>query len=113
MGWWIEAAQDPLIRIEPPEAVSKVYGMACPLMMAMPAAFSIAARFSGSFEDAMLTAINSGGNNLARGTLTGALSGAQTGLSGIPERFITGFKDYQQWVNLAIDIACRSIRVDF
>ena len=57
----------------------------------------------------MLTAINSGGNNLARGTLTGALSGAQTGLSGIPERFITGFKDYPQWVNLAIDIACRSI----
>ena len=79
--------------------------MACPLMMAMPAAFSIAARFSDSFENAMLTAINSGGNNLARGTLTGALSGAQTGLSGIPKRFITGLKDHQKWVDLAIKIA--------
>ncbi len=104
-GWWVEAAQDQRIRIEPPEAVSKVYGMACPLMMAMPAAFSIAARFPDSFEDAMLTAINSGGNNLARGTLAGALSGTQAGLSGIPERFITGFKNHQKWVDLAIEIA--------
>ncbi|MDJ0782127.1 MAG: ADP-ribosylglycohydrolase family protein [Desulfosarcinaceae bacterium] len=110
MGWWIEAAKDPGIRIEPPEAVSKVYGMACPLMMAMPAAFSIAARYPDSFEDAMLTAINAGGNNLARGTLTGALSGAQTGLSGIPARFITGLKNHQQWVGLAIEIARNGAR---
>ncbi len=107
MGWWIEAAKDQRIQIEPPEAVSIVYGMACPLMMAMPAAFSIAARFRDSFENAILTAINSGGNNLARGTLTGALSGAQTGLSGIPRRFITGLKDHEKWVDLAIKIARR------
>jgi ADP-ribosylglycohydrolase len=105
MGWWVQAAKNTQIRIEPPEAVSMVYGMACPLMMAMPAAFSIAARFPDSFEDAILTAINAGGNNLARGTLTGALSGAQTGLSGIPERFIKGLKDHKKWIDLAIQIA--------
>ena len=62
-------------------------------------------KWENVIEEAFLTAINSGGNNLVRDSLTGALSGAQAGLSGIPERFITGFKNYQKWLDLAIEIA--------
>ncbi|USD39302.1 ADP-ribosylglycohydrolase family protein [Ferrimonas sp. SCSIO 43195] len=105
MGWWIQAAQSPHIQVQPPEAIAQVYGMACSLSMLMPAAFFLAAHTPDSFEKPILTAINSGGNNMARAAMTGALCGAHLGLSAIPKRLITGLKDHQRWVNDAIQLA--------
>lgn len=105
MGWWIQAAQSPHIQVEPPEAVAQIYGMACSLTMLMPAAFFLAARYPDSFETPVMVAINSGGNNMARAAMTGALCGAHLGLSAIPQRLITGLKDHQRWVNDAIQVA--------
>ncbi len=45
------------------------------------------------FESAVLHAVNGGGQNQARAILTDALTGAQTGLSGIPHRFIQGLEN--------------------
>jgi len=53
-----------------------------------PAAYYLTARFQDDFESAVLHALNGGGQNQARAMLTGALSGAMVGLSGIPRRFI-------------------------
>lgn len=86
------AAHDPNIRIEPAWKVSMVYGMPCAVYHQFPAAYYLAARFADNFELAVLNAINGGGQNMARAMLTGALVGAQTGLSGIPERFISGLE---------------------
>ena len=83
------AACDPGIRIEPAWKVSIVYGMPCAIYHQLPAAYYLAARFQNDFESAVLHAINGGGQNEARAMLTGALAGAQTGLDGIPDRFIT------------------------
>ncbi|TKB46006.1 ADP-ribosylglycohydrolase family protein [Ferrimonas sediminicola] len=105
MGWWIQAAQSPHIRVEPPEAVAQVYGMACSLTMLMPAAFFLAARYADSFERPVMAAVNGGGNNMARAALTGALCGAHLGLSAIPKRLITGLKDHRRWLNDAIQLA--------
>lgn len=56
------------------------------------AAYYLAARFADNFDLAVLNAINGGGQNMARAMLTGALVGAQTGLSGIPKRFLSGLE---------------------
>ena len=87
------AAHDPDIRIDPAWKVSLVYGMPCAVYHQFPAAYYLAARFADNFEQAVLNAVNGGGQNQARAILTGALVGAQTGLSGIPERFLTGLED--------------------
>ncbi|AEX99984.1 ADP-ribosylation/Crystallin J1 [Oceanimonas sp. GK1] len=87
------AALDPDVRIEPAWKVSLVYGMPCASYHVLPAVYYLVARFAGDFESAVLHAINGGGQNQARAMLTGALAGAQCGLSGIPERFINGLTD--------------------
>jgi ADP-ribosylglycohydrolase len=87
------AAADSDIRIEPAWKVSIVYGMPCAIYHQLPAAYCLAARFHDDFESAVLHAVNGGGQNQARAILTGALVGAQVGLSGIPQRFIDGLED--------------------
>ena len=104
-SWIAETAADPAIRIEPAWKVSKVYGMSCAINCVLPGAYYLAARYSDDFESAVLHAINGGGQNMSRACLTGALVGAQVGLSGIPERFITGLKDGDEIVTLAKSIA--------
>ena len=84
------AARDPEVIIEPAWKVSLVYGMPCSIVCVLPAAYYLAARFHDDFEQAVLHAVNGGGQNMSRAMLTGALVGAQTGISGIPGRFIDG-----------------------
>jgi len=104
-SYMAQAAADPDIRIEPAWKVSLVYGMPCAIYHQLPAAYYLAARFSGDFEQAVLHAVNGGGQNLARAMLTGALVGAQAGLSGIPRRFLDGLEDAEGLLALAGRIA--------
>jgi ADP-ribosylglycohydrolase len=104
-GWAYEAAHDPAIRIEPAWAACRLFGMACTMGFMLPAAYYLVARYEHDFEMAVLSAINGGGHNLARAGLTGALSGAIVGLSGIPERFITGLTDQEQALDLCERLA--------
>jgi ADP-ribosylglycohydrolase len=104
-SYMAEAATDPDIRIEPAWKVSIVYGMPCAIYHMIPAAYYLAARFCSDFESAMLHAINGGGQNQARAILTGALAGAQTGLSGIPRRFLEGLEKAAELRKLAVDLA--------
>jgi ADP-ribosylglycohydrolase len=102
-----EAAADPAIRIEPAWKVSIVYGMPCAIYHQLPAAYYLAARFPNDFEAAVLHAINGGGQNQARAILTGALSGAQVGLSGIPARFLDGLENSRELTDLAKRLAAK------
>ncbi len=99
------AAADPDIRIEPAWKVSIVYGMPCAIYHMLPAAYYLAARFHDDFESAVLNAVNGGGQNQARAILTGALAGAQTGLSGIPQRFLDGLENAEELKRLADGVA--------
>jgi len=99
------AAKDPAITIEPASAACRLFGLACTMGFMLPAAYYFVARFENDFEMAVLSAINGGGNNMARASLTGALSGALVGLSRIPERFITGLADHEHLLDLAGHIA--------
>lgn len=91
-----EAAVDPNIQVEPPHSIAQIYGLACQLGFMVPAAYWLSSRFAGDFETAVLTAVNGGGNNMARACLTGALSGAQVGIQGIPKRFVDGLVDKEE-----------------
>jgi len=99
------AATDPGIPIEPAWKVSLVYGMPCAIYHQLPAAYYLAARFPQDFESAVLHAVNGGGQNQARAILTGALAGAQVGLSGIPQRFLDGLEEGETLRQLAVDLA--------
>ena len=103
------AAMDPDIRIEPAWKVSQVYGMPCAVYHQFPAAYYLAARFADDFESAVLHAVNGGGQNQARAILTGALAGAQTGLCGIPQRFLDGLENSAELIVLAKRLAEQSV----
>lgn len=98
------AAADPAISIEPAWKVSIVYGMPCAIYHQLPAAYYLASRFRHDFKSAVLHAVNGGGQNLARAILTGALVGAQAGLSGIPQRFLDGLENAPVLLALANDL---------
>ena len=100
-SYMAEAAFDPGIKIEPAWKVSIVYGMPCAIYHQFPAAYYLAARFHDDFESAVLHALNGGGQNQARCILTGALVGAQVGLTGIPPRFLDGLESVSELVELA------------
>src|SRR6516164_1887872 len=103
-SYMAEAAVDPEIKIEPAWKVSIVYGMPCAIYHQLPAAYYLAARFHNDFEQAVLHALNGGGQNQARSILTGALVGAQVGLSGIPERFLDGLENSVELIMLACQL---------
>ena len=105
-----QAVANPELRADPVSAMPQAYGLSCAFYMVIPGAYYIAGHYPNDFEKAVLTAVNSGGQNLARASLTGGLVGAMTGLSGIPERFIKGLVDGDKWVNLAKEIARNGIK---
>jgi ADP-ribosylglycohydrolase len=100
-SYMAEAAFDPGIKIEPAWKVSIVYGMPCAIYHQLPIAYYLAARFHDDFEQAVLYALNGGGQNQARCILTGALVGAQVGLGGIPRRFLDGLENAAELTSLA------------
>jgi ADP-ribosylglycohydrolase len=104
-SYMASAAVDPGIQIEPAWKVSLVYGMPCAIYHMLPAAYYLAARFHDDFESAVLHAINGGGQNQVRAILTGALTGAQVGLSGIPQRFFDGLQDVDELREMAAELA--------
>jgi ADP-ribosylglycohydrolase len=99
-SYMAEAALDSGIQIEPAWKVSIVYGMPCAIYHQLPIAYYLAARFYDDFEQAVLYALNGGGQNQARCILTGALVGAQVGLSGIPRRFLDGLENAAELTSL-------------
>lgn len=98
-------ALDPEITFEPPHLISKVYGMHCEIQQLLPSAYYLIHRYPDDFEKAVLSAVNGGGNNMARAALTGGMSGAMVGLKGIPDRFIKGLKDSERLLELAEKLA--------
>jgi ADP-ribosyl-[dinitrogen reductase] hydrolase len=62
----------------------------------MAAAFYAFVARKNSFEEAVLLAVNAGGDTDGIAAITGALSGAYLGLSAIPERWRTGLLNYEQ-----------------
>ena len=88
-----------------PVIVTRLFGMNCLLMFMLPATYFLIHRYPEDFEMAVLSALNAGGNNMARASLVGGMSGALVGLKGIPERFITGLKDHERLLELAEQVA--------
>lgn len=99
-GYIARAAHDPDIRIQPAWKAALVYGLPCAIYHQLPAAYYLAARYQNNFEEAVIQAINGGGQNMSRAMLTGALVGAQTGLDGIPDRWIEGLERKNEILNL-------------
>jgi ADP-ribosyl-[dinitrogen reductase] hydrolase len=100
-----EAAHNPAIVIEPASAACQLFGLSCLLGFVLPAAYYMVSRYEDDFEMAVLSAINGGGNNMARAALTGALSGAIIGFSGIPKRLVEGLTDHERILRLADEVA--------
>ena len=70
--------------------VPLMFGHGCHQAHLLPAAYYFAYKYADDFEEAILTSVNSAGNNMARSAMAGGLVGAMVGINGIPERFIDG-----------------------
>ncbi len=100
-----KTAWNPDLQLKKPYLISQIYGAHCEIQQLLPAAYYLIHRYPDNYEMAVLSAVNGGGNNMARAALTGGMSGAMNGLSGIPERFVTGLKDHERLLKLAEKIA--------
>lgn len=107
-SWIVMTERDPELRIEPSWKVSIVYGMSCAIQFLLPAAYYLASRFHTEFEPAVLHALNGGGQNMSRACLTGALVGAQIGLSNIPDKLIDGLRQKDEILDLARRISSKT-----
>ncbi|MDB5079366.1 MAG: hypothetical protein JWP00_1290 [Chloroflexi bacterium] len=67
----------------------------------LAAAFYAFAARKNSFEEAVLVAVNAGGDTDTIGAMTGALAGAYHGLEGIPARWREGLSGYSEIVEAA------------
>jgi len=63
--------------------------------------------FTDSFEEALITAINVGGDTDTIGAMTGALAGAYYGLDAIPARWIQGIEDGPKGKSYILNLARR------
>ena len=84
-----------------PQIVCQIAGLPCTMGFLLPAIYFFIHRYPSDFEMVVLSAVNGGCSNLERASLAGALSGTLVGLSGIPERYITGLKDHERLLDLA------------
>ncbi len=75
-----------------------LFGTNCHIYHLLPCAYYYAYKYCDDFEKALLVAANSGGNNMARATLTGALVGAMNGIGAIPQRWITGLANEKRLI---------------
>ena len=96
------AERPEMVSVEPAKYISLVFGLDCQVTHLLPAAYYLLYRYPDSFEMAILSASNGGGENVARAALTGALAGALHGVNAIPERFLhklengTSIRSYAQ-----------------
>ena len=97
-------ANDPEITIEP-HLVCRIAGLPCTMGFLLPAVHFFVHRYPDNFEMSVLSAVNGACSNMERASLAGSLSGAMVGLSGIPERYITGLKDHERLIELADKVA--------
>ena len=73
--------------------VGSSFSTACYITDSFPSVLYLAAAHAGSFEDAVLSNTNLGGENCHRGSALGAIMGAMVGEKGIPPRLISGLAD--------------------
>jgi len=59
-----------------------------------PSLIHFAGKYASDFERGLLANANTGGENVHRGLVLGALLGAEAGESGIPEHLKLGLKDH-------------------
>eukprot|EP00197_Chlamydomonas_leiostraca_P004699 CAMPEP_0202866534 /NCGR_PEP_ID=MMETSP1391-20130828/7852_1 /ASSEMBLY_ACC=CAM_ASM_000867 /TAXON_ID=1034604 /ORGANISM="Chlamydomonas leiostraca, Strain SAG 11-49" /LENGTH=366 /DNA_ID=CAMNT_0049546491 /DNA_START=218 /DNA_END=1318 /DNA_ORIENTATION=+ len=88
--------------------VHGVFGSACYIEDSFPVTLYLAYKYADSFEKAVLTNTNVGGENCHRGAALGALMGAGLGESRIPEKFIKGLHDYPA-IKQEIDAVCATL----
>ena len=100
-----QSAWDPDLKLAKPYLIAKINGQHCEIQQLLPSTYYFTHLYQHDFESAVLASINGGGNNMARAALTGGVSGAMVGLSGIPERFIKGLNNHEKLLKLAGKVA--------
>ena len=79
--------------------------VACYIASSFPAMLYFAHKYGDNYESLLLASANAGGENVARGSLLGALAGARFGLSGTPNHLKSGLVAYDEIVKDSQDFA--------
>jgi ADP-ribosylglycohydrolase len=89
-----------------PASIARVFGCDGNAVTTVPAALA-AFVLTSSFESAVVTAVNCGGDTDTLGALAGALAGAFYGAGAIPERFLEGLGNDKRGRDFARDLGRR------
>jgi len=103
-GYGAAATKQGLDKIDPKD-VPLLFGDDCQLTHLLPSAYFLAHRLPEDFENGVLYASNSGGQNVVRAALTGALLGAMNGVDAIPERWLSQLTASPELMELASKVA--------
>ena len=76
---------------------------ACYLGSSFPSMLQLAYTYSHSVEEALLANTNTGGENVARGAVLGAVMGAAHGMRGLPPHLVTGLRAHAE-IKAEIDV---------
>ena len=71
-----------------------LFGENCHVTSVLSCASYLAYTHIGDFKKTVLSAVNGGGQNMARAAIAGALGGAMTGIRGISGELLQGLQDY-------------------
>ena len=88
-----------------PKQISLLFGDDCQVTHQLPAVYWLAHRLPTDFEQAVLAASNSGGQNVVRAALVGALVGAMNGVAAIPKLFLDQLRNGREMLPLVRKVA--------
>jgi ADP-ribosylglycohydrolase len=80
-------------------------GVSSSVYETVPASFFIFINHIDSFEDAMITAANIGGDTDSVACMTGAMLGARLGMDAIPRRWVLGLENREYIERLALELS--------
>jgi ADP-ribosylglycohydrolase len=89
------------LRAEKPEKVIKILGDSGLARETVPTAIYSFNHSPYNFEEAVLTAVNMGGDTDSRAAITGAISGAFRGFHNIPERWVEKLENHEKLAELS------------
>ncbi|MBF0550688.1 MAG: ADP-ribosylglycohydrolase family protein [Deltaproteobacteria bacterium] len=94
------------------EQITRMYRCNVMSMEAVPPALA-SFWYTDSFSDAVLLAVNLGGDTDTIGAMAGAVAGAYYGVSSIPEEWLAGLENGPKGRDYVIDLATRAVTMSW
>jgi ADP-ribosylglycohydrolase len=95
---WVATGMDS-VRLDTREAIMG-FGQMCNAQAALPSVIHLIVKYENNLQEALVENVMAGGDSAARGMVVGMILGAHLGQQAIPQKWLTGMKQYKKIINL-------------